>query len=146
MQECKNELAAGSHSGSEIPSIVPDLNHPVYIRRAHPSSDRSTRTGGEGLYQPNKELFLGKQVQAGTCLPRNNASASWYKLVPDRWRQQRCPPVKPRSSSTADPKMGPYLKFTDPNPKTSAHRGPYQHPYSMADPKNHGLVPTSRDG
>ncbi|PLW54530.1 hypothetical protein PCANC_04266 [Puccinia coronata f. sp. avenae] len=38
---------------------------------------------GTSSYQPNKELFLGKQVQAGTCLPRNNALASWYKLVSD---------------------------------------------------------------
>jgi hypothetical protein len=47
------------------------------------------------LNQPAKELLLGGKVQAGTCLPRNNASASWYKLVPARQRQQHCPLVKP---------------------------------------------------
>jgi hypothetical protein len=31
------------------------------------------------LYQ--KRCFLGEKVQAGTCSWRNDASASWYKLV-----------------------------------------------------------------
>ncbi|PLW22979.1 hypothetical protein PCASD_14788 [Puccinia coronata f. sp. avenae] len=54
------------------------------------------RRAGTSLHQPDEELFLGEQVQAGTCLPMNNASASWYKLVPARRRQRRRPPVKPR--------------------------------------------------
>jgi hypothetical protein len=36
------------------------------------------------VYQPAEELFLGEQVQAVICLPRDNSLASWYKLVQAR--------------------------------------------------------------
>ncbi|PLW10800.1 hypothetical protein PCANC_23734 [Puccinia coronata f. sp. avenae] len=42
------------------------------------------RRAGTRLYQPAEKLFLGEQVQAGTCLPRDNSSTSCYKLVPAR--------------------------------------------------------------
>jgi hypothetical protein len=37
---------------------------------------------GTSLYQPAEKLFLGEQVQASTCSPRDNSLASWYKLAP----------------------------------------------------------------
>ncbi|PLW27629.1 hypothetical protein PCASD_21161 [Puccinia coronata f. sp. avenae] len=40
---------------------------------------------GTSLHQPAEGLFLSEQVQAGTCLARDNSLASWYKLVP-AWR------------------------------------------------------------
>jgi hypothetical protein len=39
---------------------------------------------GTRFYQPAKKLIVGNQVQAGTCLPRDNSSTSCYKLVPAR--------------------------------------------------------------
>ncbi|PLW18135.1 hypothetical protein PCANC_12690 [Puccinia coronata f. sp. avenae] len=39
---------------------------------------------GTRLYQLAEKLFVGEQVQAGTCSPRDNSLASWYTLVPAR--------------------------------------------------------------
>jgi hypothetical protein len=44
------------------------------------------RHAGTRLYQPAKELFLGKQVPTCNYSPRNSSSASWYKHVPARQR------------------------------------------------------------
>ncbi|PLW17667.1 hypothetical protein PCANC_06108 [Puccinia coronata f. sp. avenae] len=47
---------------------------------------RCHRRSGTSLYQLAEALFLGKQVPACTCLPRNSSSSGWYELVPARRR------------------------------------------------------------
>jgi hypothetical protein len=47
---------------------------------------RCRQRPGTSLYQLAKALFLGKQVPACTCLPRNSSSLGWYKLVPAQRR------------------------------------------------------------
>ncbi|PLW44840.1 hypothetical protein PCASD_07126 [Puccinia coronata f. sp. avenae] len=45
---------------------------------------RCRRQAGTSLSQLAEALFLGKQVPACTCSPKNSFLAGWYKLVPPR--------------------------------------------------------------
>ncbi|PLW25351.1 hypothetical protein PCANC_28605 [Puccinia coronata f. sp. avenae] len=76
-----------------IPFCAP-THHPKYLpptgganpryRPAPACQGIAPRRAGTSLYPHIEELFLAKQVKACTGLPRNNSSASWYKLVAAR--------------------------------------------------------------
>ncbi|PLW53068.1 hypothetical protein PCANC_05815 [Puccinia coronata f. sp. avenae] len=88
-----------------------------------PRRERTPCRAGRRLYQSAEELFLGEQVQAGPCSPRDNFSVSWYKLLPARQRVAsryslelaRCMPVPAHRGITPQRAGTHQLEFDVPN-------------------------------